>query len=114
MKLVHNLDGSTQEVENNVIVKMIDDKYYFLTEQEQAEIELARIEWEAGQVARDAQAILDKRAREYPAPQSGSDILWHYLKWMKLNKQDDYATLPLEVMEWFDTCESVKLNNPKV
>jgi hypothetical protein len=83
------------------------------TADEEAAATAYEVTYAAKAAERAAQKIMVSRRKGYPAPRAEADVLWHYIKWMKVNKSADYATLPLEVTDWFDQCEQVKINNPK-
>lgn len=114
MKKVIDNNGTTIEVANDTPVKTINGVHYLLTDSDKATIAAEAAIWEQGAASRASNAILEKRAKEYPAPQAGSDMLWHFLDWMKSNKITDYNSLPTAVIDWYNVCKQVKINNPKV
>lgn len=113
MKIAINAFGEEVNVSDDVLTKMVDGIAYLLNAQEIAEIAASELAFINKLPERVSSKIMEKRRMEYPAPQAGSDMFWHFLDWMKLNKVADYNSLSTTITSWYDACKQVKINNPK-
>lgn len=113
MKKVIDLNGNEIEVSIDTPVKTKNGVHYLLTQADQEEVAAREAEWNAGAEERRIQAVLDKRACEYPIPRNDADAFWHYLDGIKTADETTFNALKQEVQDWYNACLQVKINNPK-